>query len=74
MAARGNVEINHDECKGCGLCVESCPPKVLRLEPELNQYGVHAAESLCRDVGIRRCGELDRRQSGGRAQPGTADA
>lgn len=55
MAARGNVEINHDECKGCGLCVESCPPQVLRLEPELNQYGVHAAEYLgdgCTGCGI----------------------
>ncbi|HLH08901.1 MAG TPA: 4Fe-4S dicluster domain-containing protein, partial [Terriglobales bacterium] len=29
--------------KGCGLCVESCPPKVLHLEEGLNQYGIHAA-------------------------------
>ncbi len=42
MASRGNVVINQDECKGCGLCVESCPPKVLSLGTELNQYGVHA--------------------------------
>ena len=26
-----------EECKGCGLCVESCPPKCLELAPELNQ-------------------------------------
>ena len=28
---RGTVDINPEECKGCGLCVEACPPKVLRL-------------------------------------------
>jgi 2-oxoglutarate ferredoxin oxidoreductase subunit delta len=42
MASRGKVIIDQDECKGCGLCVESCPPKALELQPELNRYGVHA--------------------------------
>jgi 2-oxoglutarate ferredoxin oxidoreductase subunit delta len=41
--ARGNVLINEDECKGCGLCVESCPPHCLALAPELSGYGVHPA-------------------------------
>ncbi len=41
--ARGNVVVDVEECKGCGLCVESCPPKCLELSPELNHYGVHAA-------------------------------
>ena len=40
---RGNVAIDVDECKGCGLCVESCPPKCLLLAPELSKYGVHPA-------------------------------
>ena len=44
MAARGNVTINTDECKGCGLCVDSCPPKKLHLAEDLNQYGVHPAQ------------------------------
>ena len=42
--SRGNIHINSDECKGCGLCVESCPPKQLHLAAELNQYGVHPAQ------------------------------
>jgi 2-oxoglutarate ferredoxin oxidoreductase subunit delta len=41
--ARGNIRINDDECKGCGLCVDSCPRKCLELLPELNAYGVHPA-------------------------------
>jgi Pyruvate/2-oxoacid:ferredoxin oxidoreductase delta subunit len=47
--ARGNIAVNVDECKGCGLCVESCPPKCLVLSPELNQYGVHPAHYTGKD-------------------------
>ena len=42
--ARGNIEINVEECKGCGLCVESCPPKCLELGDDLSPYGVHPAQ------------------------------
>jgi ferredoxin len=41
---RGNVIIDVEECKGCGLCVDSCPPECLELASELNHYGVHAAQ------------------------------
>jgi len=40
---RGRVIISVEECKGCGLCVESCPPKCLALAPDLSAYGVHPA-------------------------------
>src|ERR1700734_4154766 len=42
--ARGNVFIDQEECKGCGLCVESGPPECLEVAPELNHYGVHTAQ------------------------------
>ena len=32
-----------EECKGCGLCVEACTPKVLQLAEHLNRYGYHPA-------------------------------
>ena len=41
---RGFVETNPNECKGCGLCVEACPPKVLHQTEQLNRYGYHPAE------------------------------
>ena len=46
MAAvsRGKAKINVEECKGCGLCVDSCPPKCLSLAAGLNAYGAHPAE------------------------------
>jgi NAD-dependent dihydropyrimidine dehydrogenase PreA subunit len=40
---RGTVEMNSEECKGCGLCVEACPPKVLVLAEGLNRYGYRPA-------------------------------
>jgi 2-oxoglutarate ferredoxin oxidoreductase subunit delta len=55
MAAKGNVTIDTGECKGCGLCVESCPPKKLQLAKDLNHYGVHPAEYVgdgCTGCGI----------------------
>ncbi len=42
--SRGSVELNSEECKGCGLCVAACPPAVLHLSEGLNRYGYHVAE------------------------------
>ena len=47
--ARGKVMISIQECKGCGLCVESCPPKCLFLARELSAYGVHPARYTGQD-------------------------
>lgn len=52
---RGKVTIDAEECKGCGLCVEACPPKCLELAPELNANGVHSARCtghVCTGCGI----------------------
>ncbi len=40
---RGAVTIDAEECKGCGLCVEACVPKVLALGERLNRFGYHTA-------------------------------
>ena len=52
--ARGNILIDTEECNGCGLCVDSCPPECLELLPELNAYGVHPAQYL--GEGCTGCG------------------
>lgn len=52
---RGWVEMNADECKGCGLCVAACTPKVLRLAGRMNRYGYHPAEYVghgCTGCGV----------------------
>ena len=40
---KGTVSMNPEECKGCGLCVASCTPQVLRLSENLNRNGYHTA-------------------------------
>ena len=40
---RGLLRVDVDECKGCGLCVEACPPKVIALGERLNHYGYRTA-------------------------------
>lgn len=38
----GYVVVDTDKCKGCDLCVVSCPTDVLELEPrEVNDRGYH---------------------------------
>jgi NAD-dependent dihydropyrimidine dehydrogenase PreA subunit len=51
---RGMLELNSTECKGCGLCIEACPPKVLKLADHLNCFGYHPVCYLNR--GCSGCG------------------
>ena len=39
----GLLRVDVNECKGCGLCVEACPPKVIHLSERLNHYGYRTA-------------------------------
>ncbi len=52
---RGQVEIAEEECKGCGLCAEACPPHILKLSERFNSRGYHPAMYLghgCTGCGI----------------------
>jgi NAD-dependent dihydropyrimidine dehydrogenase PreA subunit len=51
---RGKLRVDTDECKGCGLCVESCPPHVIALGERLNHYGYRTAEYA--GAGCTGCG------------------
>jgi NAD-dependent dihydropyrimidine dehydrogenase PreA subunit len=51
---RGMLRVDEDECKGCGLCVEACPPKVIALSERLNHYGYRTAAYAGR--GCTGCG------------------
>ena len=39
------IDFNIERCKGCGLCVDVCPKKIIKLSPDiLNSKGFHPAE------------------------------
>lgn len=47
MATVSKVIFDTDRCKGCSLCVDVCPKKIIRLAPEtLNSKGFHPAEII----------------------------
>ena len=53
------VSFNTDECKGCGLCVDACPKKILVLaEDKINKKGHHPAECINMEecIGCASCG------------------
>jgi len=45
---RGMLRVDVEECKGCGLCAEACPPKVIALSERLNHYGYRTATYAAR--------------------------
>ena len=51
---RGLLRIDGNECKGCGLCIEACPPKVIALSERLNHYGYRTA--VYAGTGCTGCG------------------
>lgn len=52
------VRIDREECKGCGLCVENCPKKILALsDHEMNAMGYAFAKVIDLDkcIGCAMC-------------------
>ncbi|MDO7786148.1 4Fe-4S dicluster domain-containing protein [Desulforamulus aquiferis] len=39
--AKGSVEVDSIRCKGCSICIEICPKKVLGLSKESNPKGYY---------------------------------
>jgi 2-oxoglutarate ferredoxin oxidoreductase subunit delta len=61
MPAKGYVDIDIEQCKGCNLCVLHCPTECLALNTtETNSYGLHFAylvdEEKC--IGCANCGVI----------------
>ena len=51
---RGRGYIDRNRCKGCGFCIEFCPPKVLRFAAAYNDHGYHPPE-LTTEGGCTGC-------------------
>lgn len=40
----GKIVINENFCKGCALCVETCPQHFIRIAKHITPQGYHPAE------------------------------
>lgn len=49
-----------EHCKGCGICTEFCPQKILVMGDQINSYGYRVVEmtdiTACR--GCLRCSQM----------------
>ncbi len=55
------VTFNEDRCKGCGLCVDACPKKiVIMAKDRINQKGFHPATVVEMDkcIGCAFCATM----------------
>ena len=55
-----DIVVLDDRCKGCGICIEFCPKKVLEQGVKLNLRGVYVPriKDLVSCVGCGLCEEL----------------
>jgi 2-oxoglutarate ferredoxin oxidoreductase subunit delta len=54
LGAGTRVEVNREECTGCGLCVGSCERRALRIGTASNHYGVFPVQQegeVCKGCG-----------------------
>lgn len=55
MPPKGRIVINELYCKGCELCADACPQKVIGMAAErINARGYHPAELIA--AGCTGCG------------------
>ena len=40
----GRAKIDKEKCKGCVLCTEACPQKILEMSTKVNKRGLHYVE------------------------------
>lgn len=55
------VTFREERCKGCGLCVEACPKKIVMLDTsKLNAKGFHPAAVIEMDkcIGCAMCATM----------------
>lgn len=55
------IEVDESLCKGCGMCVNACPKKIIELDKnKLNAKGYHPARIMEADkcIGCKACATM----------------
>jgi len=59
VLTRGTVVIDVEACKGCDLCIDACPPRVLVMtEHIVNTRGYRYPLLLAGCTGCRACAQI----------------
>ncbi|MCW3806305.1 4Fe-4S dicluster domain-containing protein [Plebeiibacterium marinum] len=58
--AKGAIVVDTEKCKGCGVCVSTCPTQVINLAADVNGKGYHYAYMGNPDacIGCANCGVI----------------
>ena len=54
-SVHGTVTIDIDVCKGCELCIDACPPRVLAMSTPVNHLGYRYPELADGCTGCAAC-------------------
>lgn len=56
------VTFREDRCKGCSLCIEVCPTKIIEFDEKLNIKGYHPAivkeDKMDKCIGCASCAKV----------------
>lgn len=54
---KGAIVIDTERCKGCAVCTEACPKKVISISKKVNSKGYNYAEAVKEDecIGCASC-------------------
>jgi len=57
---KGMIIIDKELCKGCGYCIDACPPGVIVIENRFNKKGYFpaSAEHIERCTGCSMCAQM----------------
>jgi len=56
---RGTVVIDREMCKGCDLCIDACPPRVLSMTTtEVNSRGYRYPRLVAGCTGCKACSQI----------------
>ncbi|OWZ83998.1 4Fe-4S binding protein [Natranaerobius trueperi] len=60
MAKKGKVIFNEERCKGCELCIDACPKKIIKLDDKINTQGYHPAkvDEMDKCIGCAMCARV----------------
>ncbi len=59
ITSRGTVVIDTEACKGCVLCIDACPPRVLEMTVhEMNSRGYQYPVLYAGCTGCRACSQI----------------